>query len=164
MVADIEELEHMDVSELHARRLLNVKEVSTPMKGDKFIFLVADGTVEVSGGDQDLRTPTLIWDSPDKGEEQTNLRGKSQGSSSTPRQGSSRYHGKAKDVFWSISGDFIYRHHVELRVKLYVPTEESFPISLIYIVVTRTTNTTLDVMLEKSVDDGWNVDGDRLIV
>ena len=33
MVADTEELEQMDASELHARRL-NAKEVLTPMKGD----------------------------------------------------------------------------------------------------------------------------------
>ena len=43
-VADIEELEEMDASELHARRL-NAKEVLTPMNGEKFIFPVADGTV-----------------------------------------------------------------------------------------------------------------------
>ena len=42
----------------------------------------------------------------------------------------------AKDDFWSISGDFIHRHHVEPKVKLYVPTEESFPIPLEYIDVT----------------------------
>ena len=35
MIADIEELEEMDASELHARRL-NAKEVSTPIKGDNF--------------------------------------------------------------------------------------------------------------------------------
>ena len=33
MVADIEELEQMDASELHSRRL-NAKEVFTPMEGD----------------------------------------------------------------------------------------------------------------------------------
>ena len=44
MIADIEELEEMDASELHARSL-NAKEVLTPMKGDNFIFPVADGTV-----------------------------------------------------------------------------------------------------------------------
>ena len=65
MVADIEELEQMDASELHARRL-NAKEVLTPMKGDKFIFPVADGTVKISGEDQDLRTSTLIRDNPDR--------------------------------------------------------------------------------------------------
>ena len=30
-----------------------------------------------------------------------------------------------------------------------------------YIDVTRTTDSTLDVMLEKSIDGYWNVDGDR---
>ena len=112
MVADIEELEEMDASELHARRL-NTKEVLTPMKGENFIFPVADGTVKISGEDQDLRTSTIIRDSPDRGEEQDNLRGESDGSSSTPRQDSSWFDGEAKSDFWSISGDFIYRHHVE---------------------------------------------------
>ena len=41
MVADIEELEEMDASELHARRF-NANEVLTPMKSDNFIFPVAD--------------------------------------------------------------------------------------------------------------------------
>ena len=50
MVADIEELEEMDAPELHARRL-NAKEVLTPMKGDNFIFPVADGTVKNLGGE-----------------------------------------------------------------------------------------------------------------
>ena len=72
-----------------------------------------------------MRTSTFIRDRPDRGEERGNLQGESDASSSTPFQDSSWYDGEAKDVFWSISGDFIYRHHVEPRVKLYVPTEES---------------------------------------
>ena len=44
-VADIEELEQMDASELHARRF-NAKGVLTHMNGDHFIFQVADGTVK----------------------------------------------------------------------------------------------------------------------
>ena len=55
VVADIEELEKMDASEIHVRRL-DAKEVLTPMKGDNSIFPVADGTVKLSGGDQVLRT------------------------------------------------------------------------------------------------------------
>ena len=35
--------------------------------------------------------------------------------------------GEAINDFWSMSGNFIYRHHVEPRVKLYSPGEESFP-------------------------------------
>ena len=58
-------------------------------------------------------------------------------------------------------GDFIYRHHVELRVQLRVPKEESFPNPLKYIDVTRTTHTNLDVLQEKRIDDFWNVDVDR---
>ena len=42
-----------------------------------------------------------------------------------------------------------------------MPTEESFPIPLKYIDVTITTDTTLDVMSEKRIDDYWNVDGER---
>ena len=119
-----------------------------------------NGTVKISGGDQDLRTSTLIRDSPDRGEEQEKLRGESEGTSSTSRQDSSWYDGEAKDDFWSISRDFIYRYHVEPRVKLYVPTEESFSMPLKYIDVTRT-DTTLDVMSEENIEDYWNVDGDR---
>ena len=55
--------------------------------------------------------------------------------------------------------NFICRHHVVFRVKLYVPTEGSFPIPLIYIDVTRTTDTTCDV--GEKMDDWENVDGDR---
>ena len=68
MVADIEALEQTDASELHARRL-NAKKVLTLMKGENFMFPIADGTVEISGGDRRLRTPTLIRDRPDRGEE-----------------------------------------------------------------------------------------------
>ena len=39
--------------------------------------------------------------------------------------------------FWSIQGDFICRHHNEPRVQLYVPKEETFPIPLKCIDVTR---------------------------
>ena len=50
---------------------------------------------------------------------------------------------------------------MEPRVKLHVPTPESFPIPLKYIDVTRTFDSTLDVMPEKRVEDYWNVDGER---
>ena len=60
-----------------------------------------------------------------------------------------------------MSGNFIYRHHVEPRVKLYSPREESFPIPLKYIDVSRTTHTNLEVKQEKRIDDYWNIDGSR---
>ena len=60
-----------------------------------------------------------------------------------------------------MSGNFTYRHHVEPRVKHHSTREESFPIPLKYIDVSRTTHTNLDVKLEKHIDDNWNIDGSR---
>ena len=50
---------------------------------------------------------------------------------------------------------------MEPRVKLYMPKEETFLIPMKYIDVTRTTFSSLDVLLEKNIDDYWNVDEDR---
>ena len=63
--------------------------------------------------------------------------------------------------FLVMSGNIMYRHHVEPRVKLYSPREELFPIPLKYIDVSRTTHTNLDVMQESRIDDYWNIDGSR---
>ena len=46
---------------------------------------------------------------------------------------------EAQRDFWSIQGDFIYRHHNEPRVQLNVPKEETFPVPLKYIDVARAT-------------------------
>ena len=139
-------------------------QVLTPMKGHNFKFPVANGTVKASG-DQRLGTSTLIRDHPERGEEQEVLRGESDAlSSPTPLQDdSTRDDAEGKNDFWSVTGDFICRHHVEPRVKLYVPKEESFPTPLKYIEVTRNTHTSLDVLLEKNIEDYWNVDGERII-
>ena len=48
MVADIEEVEEMDASEIHPPRL-NAQEVLTPQRSGNFIFPVADGTVKIFG-------------------------------------------------------------------------------------------------------------------
>ena len=129
----------------------------------KHLYSVRSGTVKLSGGDQVLRTSSLNQGDLDRGEEQENLLGESSVSSSTPFQESSPDDGEARHDFWSISGNHIYRHHVEPRVKLFVPRDESFPIPLRYIDVTRATSTTLDVMLERRIDDYWNIEGNRNI-
>ena len=151
----------MDASELHARRL-NAKEVLTLTKGDNFIFPVADGTVKISGGDQRLRTCTLIKDRPERGQQQEVLRGESDElSSPTPLQEDSTLDdAEAKNDFSSITRDFICRHPVEHRVTMYVPNEESCPFPMKYIDETRATKTSLDVVLEKNIDDYLNVDGE----
>ena len=67
MVADVEELETMDVSEIYAKRL-NVKAVIFPKEMGQFVFPVADGRIKIIGGDQELKTSSLIWDHPIRGE------------------------------------------------------------------------------------------------
>ena len=82
---------------------------------------------------------------------QENVSGES-GGSSPPVQDSLQDDGEARNDFWSISGNYIYRITLN-RIKRNVPREESFSIPLRYIDVTRATSTTLDVMLERRVDD-----------
>ena len=154
MVADIEELEEMDASELDARRL-NAKELLTPQRSGNFIFPVADGTVKISGRERRLRTSTLTRDRPERGEEQEILQ-RSSDEWKTPshlEEDSTRDDEEAKIDFWTITGEFIYRHHVVPRVKLYMPKEEKFPMPTKYIDVPRMTNTSSDVMMEKHIED-----------
>ena len=102
----------------------------------------------------------MIRPRPNRGESNIDFLGESEGSLPQPHD-SLPDAGEAMNDFWSMSGSFIYRHHVEPRVKLYSPREESFPIPLKYIDVTGTTHTNLDVKQEKRTDDYWNVNGSR---
>ena len=68
---------------------------------------------------------------------------------------------EARADFWSIQGDFIYRHHIEHRVQLYVLKEETFPVPLKYIEIIWSIHTGLYVLQEKRIDDYWNVDSSR---
>ena len=158
LIADIEELETMDASEIYSKRL-NAKEVIFPKEGE-FTFPIADGRIKTPGEDQELRTSTLIRPRPIQGEGHVDFLGESEGSFPQPHD-SLPDAGEAMNDFWSMSGSFIYRHHVEPRVKVYSPREESFPIPLKYIDVSRTTTTNLDVEQERRIDDYWNIDGSR---
>ena len=142
---------------IHAWRL-NAKEVLTLQHGEHVIFPIADGTVKLSGGDQVLRTSTLIRDSLERGEERKDLRGESDGS---PPRGTSPRDGEARNEFWSLSGNYIYRHPVEPRANFTCREKSPFPIPLRFVDVARTASATLDVVLERRIDDYWNVEGDR---
>ena len=56
LVADIEELEMMDASEIFSE-IRNAKKAIFPKENGKFIFPAADGRISLSGRDQELRTP-----------------------------------------------------------------------------------------------------------
>ena len=159
LVADLEELETMDASEIYSKRL-DAKEVIFSKEKGEFIFPISDGRIKTLGGDQHLRTSTLVRHRPIQGESNLDFLVESEGSLRPPHD-SLPDAGEAINDFWSMSGSFIYRHHVERRVKLYSLREESFPIPLKYIDVSRTTHTNLDVKQEKRIDDYWNIDGSR---
>ena len=70
------------------------------------------------GGNQELRTSTLVRHRPIQGESNIDFLGDSEGflpqlHDSFPDAG------EAINDFWSMSGSFIHRHHVEPRVKLH---------------------------------------------
>ena len=90
-----------------------------------------------------------------------NLSGELQGESGESQPTEPTDDAEARADFWSIQGVFINRHRNEPRVQLHVPKEETFPIPLKNINVTRSTHADLDVMQEKKIDDYWNVDWNR---
>ena len=149
----------MDASEIYSKKT-QCKGSNISRRQWKFYFPAADGRIKTLGRDQELRTSTLIRHRPIQGESRHDFLGEPEGSLPPP-QDSLPDAGEARNDFWSMPGNFIYRHHVEPRVKLYSPREESFPIPLKYVDVSRTTHTNLDVKQERRIDDYWNTDGSR---
>ena len=119
LVADLEELETMDASEIYSKRL-NAKDLILPKEEGEFIFPIADGRIKTLGGDQDLRTSTLVRHRPIQGESNIDFLGESEGSLPQP-QDSFPDAGEAMNDFWSMSGNFICRHHVEPRERGVIP-------------------------------------------
>ena len=127
-------------------RRINAKEILIRQKDDEFIFPFADGTPKSPGRDY-AETNVSVENFKVNRESLNRL---SQQMTLKPVPTSGRFR-----------SDFIYRHHNEPRVQLYVPKEETFLIPLKYIHVTRSTHTDLDVMQEKRIGDCWNVDSNR---
>ena len=91
----------MDASEIYSKRL-NAKEVMFPKEKGEFIFPVADGRIKTLGGDQDLRTSTLVRHRPIQGESNIDFFEESEGSLPPP-QDSFPDAGEAMNDFWSMS-------------------------------------------------------------
>ena len=125
LIADLDELAMMDTSEIYSKRL-NAKEVIF-FQTRRIYFSNSRWTNQNSlERDQELRTSTLVRLRPIQGDRHIDFLGESEGSLPQPHD-SLPDAGEAIHAFWSMSGSITYRHHVEPRVKLYSPREESFP-------------------------------------
>ena len=89
----------MDASEIYSKRL-NAKEVIFPKQGE-IIFPIADGRIKIPGGDQELRTCTLLRPRPSRGEGHIDFLGESEGSL-PPLHDSFPDAGESINDFWSM--------------------------------------------------------------
>ena len=139
----------------------NAKEVWTPMRGDIFKFPVADGTVKIQNflkraGSENIHLHP-VQPRQSKKIFKENQTGLLQPYGKTHRG----MMAKLGMISWSISGTSfsVITRNPDSYSTCRLKNHSFFPLK--YIDVTRTTDTTLDVMLKKSVDDFWNVDWDR---
>ena len=109
----------MDASEIYSKRL-NAKEVIFTKQGE-FIFPIEDGRIKTPGRDQDLRTSTLVRHRPIQGEGHNDFLGELEGSLPQPHD-SLRDAGEAMNDFWSMSGNFIFRH---LLIRIWMSSKRS---------------------------------------
>ena len=146
----------MDASEINPRRIKCKRSIDAT-KGWTFLFPVADGTAKLSGRDHEFREPTLWREQPvsERSERRTSRRTRRV---STDRNNRWRWIPKRLlvDPRWLHLSSSHWT-----SVQLYVPKEETFLIPLKYIDVTTATETNLDVLQERDIDDYWNVDANR---
>ena len=150
MIADLEDLEKMDASEIYRRRI-NAKDVLITQKRGELIFPVADGTAKLSAIDYEFREPTrrregakISVENIQANRETINLQNQQM---------------TLKPV--STSGRFKVTSSIVITFNSLCRRKKTFPIPLKYIDVTRSTHNDLDVMQEKRIDDYWNVDSNR---
>ena len=100
LIADLEDLEKLDASDICPRRI-NAKEVLIRQNDE-------------------CREPTPRREPTVRSQD---LSGEIQGESGESQLAGTADDAEALSHFWSIQGDFIYRHHNEPRVELCVPKE-----------------------------------------
>ena len=86
------------------------EEVLTSKKGETFMFPIADETAKLFGRDHGVRESTLKRDQPVMSDD---LREELHGNSERSQPTETKDDAEARNDFWSMEGDFIYRHHVE---------------------------------------------------
>ena len=117
LMAEIEELEKLDASEIYPRRL-SAKEVLITHKDGEFVFPVADGSAKSSGRDYEFQEPTLRRDPTVRRE---NLSGEPHGDREEFQLEETKDDEESQKDFWSMfKCDFIYLDHIEPRVQLFM--------------------------------------------
>ena len=158
LVADVEELEKMDASEIHARRL-SAKEVRMP-KLREFAFPFEDGkTVKLAGRDNVFRKSTLIQVSLAQGEEHNEVLRESQTglNHQTKKRMTQKSVMISRIILRTICTVITFKKELH---PMYRKRGHSLSHS-IFFDVGRRTNATVDVLLESRIDNCWDVDGDR---
>ena len=152
LIADIEKLDQMDASEIHASRH-KAKEVLTLMKGEK-IHLPSRrwNSKKISGGDRRPRNIHLNSGSSRTGNSSRRIR-RTLLSIPTSRWTQHEMMRKLKKNSATITGEFIYRHHVEPRVKTVHAGRIISYSDEAHRTLPETTHTSLHVLLEKNIED-----------
>ena len=102
LIADLEELETIDASEIYSKKL-NAKEVIIFETRRIYFFQSQMDEIKTLGGDQELTTTTLVWHRPIQGKSNIDFLGESEGSLLQPHE-SFPDAGEAINDFWSMSG------------------------------------------------------------
>ena len=124
MVADIEELETMDASEIFSRNTRCKGSTKFPRRMDN--SLVQSQMYEKYWWKSGPENTHFDTGSSIRGENHVDFLGETEGSLAPPHD-TFPDAGEAINDFWSMSGNFIYRHHVEPKVKLYSKKRRIIP-------------------------------------
>ena len=159
LVADIEELETMDASEIYFKKTQRERgDIS--QKKEKFQSQMDESNF--LEWDQDLRTFTSIRERPIQGESHVDFLGESEGSPPPPLQDSFPDADEAMNDFFGPCQETSYTAITLNPESNFTRREKNHSqFHWKYIDVSRTTRTNLDVMQERRIDDYWNVDGSR---
>ena len=93
-------------------------------RGQTIIFPRANGSVKLARKDSEVRPSDRVRQDSEEGEHRSDLQGETDEPDSGKHQEQDDL--EATHDFCSISGSFIYRHHVQERQKLDVPQESFF--------------------------------------
>ena len=110
MIADIEEMEKPGLGRNPSSVAQCNRSVNATKERETFRFPTADGTAKLFGRDHGVREPTLRRKQLARSED---LREELQGISERSQPTEAKDDAEARKDFWSIEGDFIYRHHIE---------------------------------------------------